>query len=70
MEFEVPSGWRDLYAIVNPLAAAIDGVRRIVLHGDWPHMWLTLAALGWTVALVTGSYALFKRLERGFADRI
>jgi len=66
----VPAGSRDLYAVLNPLGAAIDGLRRIVLHNEWPHLWVSFGALGWCAALVVGSYALFKRLERGFADRI
>jgi ABC-type polysaccharide/polyol phosphate export permease len=66
----VPAGWRDFYEVINPLAAAIDGLRRIVLHDEWPQFGITFGALGWCVALVVGSYALFKRLERGFADRV
>jgi lipopolysaccharide transport system permease protein len=66
----VPAAWRDVYAVVNPLAAAIDGLRRIVLHDEWPQLAITFGALGWCLVLVVGGYALFKRLERGFADRI
>ena len=66
----IPAGWRGLYEVLNPLAAAIEGVRRIVLHGEWPQFGITFAALGWCALLVIGGYALFKRLERGFADRI
>jgi lipopolysaccharide transport system permease protein len=66
----VPAGWRDLYAVINPLAAAIDGLRRIVLHNEWPAFFVTLGALTWCAVLTVGAYALFKRLERGFTDRI
>jgi lipopolysaccharide transport system permease protein len=66
----VPAGWRGFYEVINPLAAAIDGLRRIVLHDEWPQLGVTFGALGWCAALVVGSYALFKRLERGFADRV
>jgi ABC-type polysaccharide/polyol phosphate export permease len=66
----VPAGWRDVYAVLNPLGAAIDGLRRIVLHNQWPDFVLTLGALAWCALLVVGAYALFKRLERGFTDRI
>jgi lipopolysaccharide transport system permease protein len=66
----VPAGWRGLYEVINPLAATIDGLRRIVLHDEWPQFGITFGALGWCAALVVGSYALFKRLERGFADRV
>jgi lipopolysaccharide transport system permease protein len=66
----VPAGWRDVYAVLNPLGAAIDGLRRIVLHDEWPQFGITFGALGWCAVLVIGAYALFKRLERGFTDRI
>jgi ABC-type polysaccharide/polyol phosphate export permease len=66
----VPAGWRDLYEVLNPLGPAIDGLRRIVLHDDWPQFGVTLGALGWCALLAIGGYALFKRLERGFTDRI
>lgn len=66
----VPDSWRTLYAIANPVAAAIDGLRRIVLHGQWPQAGVTLGALAWSLALVGIGYLLFKRLERGFSDRV
>jgi lipopolysaccharide transport system permease protein len=66
----IPASWRGAYEVLNPLAAAIDGMRRIVVHGEWPEFGITFAALGWCVLLVVGGYALFKRLERGFTDRI
>jgi len=66
----VPAGWRDFYEVINPLAAAIDGLRRIVLHDEWPQFGITLGALGWCALLAIGGYAVFKRLERGFTDRI
>jgi lipopolysaccharide transport system permease protein len=66
----VPGDWRTVYAILNPVAAVIDALRRIVLHGAWPD-WVTLfGALGWSLVGLSLGYALFKRLERGFADRI
>ena len=66
----IPSGWRDLYAIANPIAAAIDALRRIVLHGEWPDAVVTAGALGWSLVLLALAALLFKRLERGFADRV
>jgi len=65
----VPARWRTPYAILNPVAASIDGVRREVLHHQWPSLTITGGALLWSLLLVLGGYALFKRLERGFADR-
>ena len=66
----VPDGWREAYAILNPVAAAIDAIRQIVLHGSWPDLVITAGAFAWTLVLVAGGYAFFKRLERGFADRV
>lgn len=66
----IPSGWRELYAIANPVAAAIDALRRIVLHGTWPDPSVTLGALAWSLVLLALAALLFKRLERGFADRV
>lgn len=66
----VPERWRTLYSIADPVAPAIDGVRRIVIHQTWPDVPVTLAALAWTLVLVAAGYTLFKRLERGFSDRV
>ena len=66
----VPETWRTLYAIANPVAAAIDSLRRIVVHGQWPDPAILGGAFGWALVLVCGGYVLFKRLERGFSDRV
>jgi lipopolysaccharide transport system permease protein len=66
----VPGTWRTVYAILNPVAAAIDALRRIVIHQSWPDFAVTFAALGWALVLALGGYVLFKRLERGFSDRV
>ncbi len=66
----LPDRWRTAYAIVNPVAAAIDATRRIVIHGTWPQLGITLGAIGWSLLAFAAGYVLFKRLERGFADRI
>lgn len=66
----VPESWRFLYAALNPVASAIDGARRIFLHGGWPDFALLAAATAWSLLLLVAAYALFKRLERGFADRV
>ena len=56
------------YTVLNPLVGVIDGYRRAVLMGEAPQAdLLALSAIGAAVALV-GGYALFKRLEGGFAD--
>jgi homopolymeric O-antigen transport system permease protein len=66
----VPEGWRTAYGILNPLAATIDSLRRIVLHGEWPQPAILGGAFAWVFLLLAAAYVLFKRLERGFADRI
>ena len=66
----IPAGWREFYAVANPIAAAIDTLRRIVLHGRWPDPSVTLGALGWSLLLLVLAAVLFKRLERGFSDRV
>jgi ABC-type polysaccharide/polyol phosphate export permease len=66
----VPAEWRTPYAVANPVAAAVDGLRRIVVHQTWPDMRVTVLALAWSLLLVAGGYVLFKRLERGFSDRV
>lgn len=66
----IPSSWRTVYAVGNPAATAIDGIRRIVVHQAWPDMWLTGAAFTWSLLLLVGAYGIFKRMERGFSDRI
>ena len=66
----VPESWRFLYASLNPVAGSIDGVRRIVLHGEWPDFAVLGAGAAWSLVLLVAAYALFKRLERGFADRV
>lgn len=66
----VPGAWRTVYAILNPVAAAIDALRRIVIHQTWPDFAVTFAALGWALLLALGAYVFFKRLERGFSDRV
>jgi ABC-type polysaccharide/polyol phosphate export permease len=41
-----------------------------MLHGEWPDWGPTIAALGWSLLLLVIGFALFKRLERGFADHV
>ncbi len=64
----VPPDLLEAYTVLNPLVGIIDGYRRAVLEGEAPQAdLLALSALGAGLALV-GGYALFKRLEGGFAD--
>jgi ABC-2 type transport system permease protein/lipopolysaccharide transport system permease protein len=64
----IPAAWQPAYAVVNPMGPIIEDFRRTILYGLAPE-WslLGLAALA-SVAWLLGGYALFKRLETGFAD--
>jgi ABC-type polysaccharide/polyol phosphate export permease len=64
----VPAGLQPLYVALNPLGAVIDGYRQTILYGQQPDMQLlSIAAISATVMFLA-AYALFKRLETGFAD--
>jgi lipopolysaccharide transport system permease protein len=66
----LPSPFETIWGIANPAAGAIDALREIMVHGNWPDLVITLGALGWSVVLLVASYAGFKRFERSFADRV
>jgi ABC-type polysaccharide/polyol phosphate export permease len=64
----VPARFQQLYVVVNPLAAVIDGYRRTVLFGQGPRWDLVIpAAVSAFVVIVIG-FLVFKRMETGFAD--
>jgi ABC-type polysaccharide/polyol phosphate export permease len=64
----VPAGLQPLYVALNPMGGVIDGYRQTVLYGQQPDMQLLcIAAISATVMFLA-AYALFKRLETGFAD--
>ncbi len=65
----VPQRYRLFFAL-NPLTAVIEGTRSSLVFNrppDWPLVGLASAM---TLALLVGSYALFKALDRYFADVI
>ena len=65
---KIPAEYRTLYVALNPIAMAIDGLRRTALYGQSPnYSYLGLGAATAFAVLIAG-YALFKRLEIGFAD--
>jgi lipopolysaccharide transport system permease protein len=66
----VPDRFREAYAILNPVAAAIDSLRRIFVHGSWPDFTILFAAMAWSLFWLILGYAFFKRLERGISDRV
>ena len=64
----VPAGLQPVYVALNPLGGVIDGYRQAVLYGQTPDLrLLSIAAISATVMFLA-AYALFKRLETGFAD--
>lgn len=64
----VPESLVRLYCAINPLAAVIDGYRRVVLYGLPPRWDLVGIAAATSIVVLAGGYSLFKRLETGFAD--
>jgi lipopolysaccharide transport system permease protein len=66
----VPEEWRLPYSILNPLAGSIDAFRQIVLHGEWPDAAITVGALAASLVYTAIAYLAFKRVERGFTDRV
>jgi lipopolysaccharide transport system permease protein len=66
----VPARWREAYEVLNPVAAAIEDLRRLVVHNSWPDPWVNAGALVWLSVLLAGGYYLFKFLERDFADQL
>jgi ABC-type polysaccharide/polyol phosphate export permease len=65
-----PASWRNWWAVLNPVAGAIDSFRKMLTRGEWPDFAVLGGALVWSMVLFVASYALFKRLERTFADRV
>jgi ABC-type polysaccharide/polyol phosphate export permease len=64
----IPLRFQQLYVVLNPLAAVIDGYRSTVLLGQPPAWDLVVPAGISSVVILLSSYALFKRMETGFAD--
>ena len=67
---KIPKAYRGGYATLNPVASAIDGLRRCLLHGEAPDWSQTGGAFLMALAVLFAGYAMFKRLERGFSDRV
>jgi ABC-2 type transport system permease protein/lipopolysaccharide transport system permease protein len=65
---KIPEEWRDVYVAVNPLAGIIDGLRRCILYDQAPVASYTIIAAVMACIWLFFSFALFKRLETGFAD--
>ena len=66
---KVPEHLRPWY-MLNPMAVVIDGMRKVILHGQPPELWPLLTATGFVAALGLAAYTYFKRAEVKFADLI
>jgi ABC-type polysaccharide/polyol phosphate export permease len=64
----IPRSLQTAYVAVNPLAGVIDGYRRTILGGVPPRMDLLVVSGVSAVLILVVGYAVFKRLETGFAD--
>ena len=64
----VPGGWRHLIAL-NPLTGIIEGFRAALFGGEFDPV-ATLLGVTVTLALLAGSFYLFRRIEETFADII
>jgi|SRR5579875_381819 len=64
----IPKSLRPEYSLLDPLGPVLDGLRRTILHGTNPDWWLLGLAAVASVTWLVGGYALFKKLETGFAD--
>lgn len=66
----VPEQWRALYILANPAAGILDGFRVALAQGRMPDpSGLAVSAIG-TLVIAWIGYAVFKRVEPGFADAI
>jgi lipopolysaccharide transport system permease protein len=65
----VPERFRAIY-MLNPLAAYMDALRRLMIYGYWPQ-WRSLSlAATFSIALLIYAYYDFKKAEPEFADRL
>lgn len=64
----IPAGVRPVYFLLNPMAAMVDGFRRVLARGLAPDLQATALAAGAAVVVFALCYRVFKRLEREFVD--
>lgn len=64
----VPERWRSVYAVVNPAAGVLDGFRHVLAMGELPDPGLLALSVVSSLLVLLGSYRVFKRRERYFAD--
>lgn len=66
----IDARWRVIYAALNPAVGPVDGMRRVLAHGDWPSWPLTAASLGSALAIAALGHRLFRRVAPTLADVI
>ncbi|MCS7173066.1 MAG: ABC transporter permease [Armatimonadetes bacterium] len=66
----VPERYRVWYALLNPMAAVVEGWRAAVLRASAPDGLLVAAAAATALVALVGGYRYFHYVERNFADVI
>ena len=65
----VPARWRGWMAL-NPLSGIVEGFRSTILYGREPDWALVGLSATLSLTLLAGAFALFKRMDKYFADVI
>lgn len=65
----VPAAYQTLYAL-NPIVGYLDFSRWVLIGGDAPLLWPTIASLGISALFMIGGLILFGRVAQTFADRL
>ncbi len=66
---KVPERWRPWIA-ANPLSGIVEGFRSAIVYGREPDWQLLALSASLTLTVFIGSFVLFKKLDRYFADVI
>ena len=66
---KVPERWRPWIA-ANPLSGIVEGFRSAIVYGREPDWQLLGLSASLTLTVFIGSFVLFKKLDRYFADVI
>jgi ABC-2 type transport system permease protein len=55
--------WLQIIAICNPLTYAVEGMRALLLTGDYSTLWLDfLVPILWTIVFISGASVVLKRI--------
>jgi lipopolysaccharide transport system permease protein len=66
----IPEALRGRYLLLNPMAAVIEGYRRVLVAGQAPDLPMVALSMTSATILLVGGYLYFKQAERSFADVI